>query len=951
MAEIVNIASFEMDTARLETSLTNLQKRYADLRLEQTKYNNLTRESQKAILDLEKAQALLESQGEENSEQYEENAKALDALNEVYRQNSANSMNVANNMKAVRTELNNTEKQLRSYMDGMGEFSTLQDQANAQIRTEIRNKNDALAANVALQKISNQLNPEREEEAELLKRVNEQIDANTKFIKENSSATAQQAMNVGNYTESIQEALRNITPFNSSIGEFVTKSNEVGGVGNLVTGTFKGIGASIAGATKAALAFIATPLGAALAAIGAVIGVVVGAFKFMTASMNSTEAGSNRLAKVTASVTGVFNGLFKVVRPLGEFLGNVFISAIEDAGEAIETMVGLVEKGLRLVGMSQAADTVKQFSDAAKQGAKDAAALADAEAKLAAANREAQLTQLEYQRAAEKLRQIRDDESRSMNERIEANKQLGEVLKQQMQAELAIANQALRVADLRIKSEGKTTEALDARAEALTRIADIQERITGQESEQLTNLNSLRREAAQQQAEREKQAIENARKRSEEMVKSMQQELELYTLSQGNRKRDMQEQLDMERQIYEQRMDIAKTQYERKLISEREYQIEVLKIQNEYGAIQTQIAIENADAELAAFIEGNQRKIEENQYFNDELYNQELERLNAISEAQAANATARFEQGVINEREYREAIAAIDAEYYEAKQAVDAEREEAQKAKEAADLAIQIEAAGEAFQYDLALQMQQYEQMYAQRKAAAEAAGADMIAFEEAEAKKSKKIEEAVQRAKMDMRINALNNVAAVLGQESAMGKAAAVAATTISTYQSAVDSYKGMVAAMPGPWGIAAGIAAAAASVAMGIANVKKILAVETPKTQQRATPSYARGGMVTGAGTGTSDSINARVSDKESIMTARATSMFPSTLSVINQIGGGVPLDNTLSSAIVQGRIQDSAGVDTQAIAEAVADGAARGTAAGAQTGIVELSDNRRVMQESMF
>src|SRR5690606_29878276 len=123
-------------------------------------------------------------------------------------------------------------------------------------------------------------------------------------------------------------------PLNEGLGGFIQRANEAGGAGNLVSTTFKGIGASIAGATKAALAFIATPLGAALTALGAVIAIIVGAFKFMTASMNSTEAGANKLAKVTATVRGVFQGLFNLLKPLGEFLGNVFISAIEDAGEA-----------------------------------------------------------------------------------------------------------------------------------------------------------------------------------------------------------------------------------------------------------------------------------------------------------------------------------------------------------------------------------------------------------------------------------------------------------------------------------------------------------------------------------------------------------------------------------------------------------------------------------------
>ena len=67
-------------------------------------------------------------------------------------------------------------------------------------------------------------------------------------------------------------------------------------------------------------------------------------------------------------------------------------------------------------------------------------------------------------------------------------------------------------------------------------------------------------------------------------------------------------------------------------------------------------------------------------------------------------------------------------------------------------------------------------------------------------------------------------------GEHTVAGKALAIAATTISTYQSAVDSYKGMVSAIPGPIGIAAGAVAAAASVATGMATVKKIISTKVP-------------------------------------------------------------------------------------------------------------------------
>ena len=75
-----------------------------------------------------------------------------------------------------------------------------------------------------------------------------------------------------------------------------------------------------------------------------------------------------------------------------------------------------------------------------------------------------------------------------------------------------------------------------------------------------------------------------------------------------------------------------------------------------------------------------------------------------------------------------------------------------------------------------------------------------------------------------------LAGLAANLGKETAAGKAAAIASTLISTYQGAQDSYKSL-SGIPivGP---ALGIAAAAAAVAGGLANVKAISQTSTPQT-----------------------------------------------------------------------------------------------------------------------
>ena len=75
---------------------------------------------------------------------------------------------------------------------------------------------------------------------------------------------------------------------------------------------------------------------------------------------------------------------------------------------------------------------------------------------------------------------------------------------------------------------------------------------------------------------------------------------------------------------------------------------------------------------------------------------------------------------------------------------------------------------------------------------------------------------------------NTLKQAASLLGEATGAGKALAIAATTIDTYQSATAAYKslaGIPVVGPALGGIAAGVA-----VASGLANVKKILSVKVP-------------------------------------------------------------------------------------------------------------------------
>lgn len=953
MEEIVNIGSFELDTTKLEANMSRLQDAYFNLKKEGSGYTALLREQQKAANELTKAQLKLSASGEEESDAFKENEKALSDLNAAMIQNEKNQQNVANNMARVKTEINATNKQLQAYMDSEAKFTSLTNAATAALDRQVNNINDARASNTELLRVRNQLNPAIQEEAEVIQRLNQRLNENNAFIKENASEYEKQKINIGNYTESINEALGSLNPFNQSLGGFVRNAQEAGGAGTLIKNSFSALTTGIIGATKAGMAFIATPIGAAIAAIAATVAVVVGAFKFMSASMNSTEEGAQKLSKVTSAVTGVFNALWKIIKPLGEFIGGAFISAFEAAGEAVEGTVGLISDGLRLLGFEDAADGADNFSNAVKEGVKDAQNLAQAEFELAKANREAQRTQLEFQKQAEKLRQQRDDETKTIAERIAANEKLGAVLKQQMSAELAIAQQALKVADLRIKAEGANTEALNERAEALTRISDIQERITGQESEQLTNLNSLRREAAAQEKARQEEAKRLAQEAADRKIAAMQAELDFYLESQGIRKKDMAEQLQIDRETMRQSLAINKAEFDAKKKTRREFEAENLRIQNEFLQKQVEATVTNAEAEFEMLVLNNQRKIEQGQLLNDQLYQEEIDRINRLTEEAQALETLRYQQGLINLQQYQLAITQLDQADFEAKKAVELEREEAKKEKDAVDFANKQVIAEGNFFAEIELRRQQLKEQEAAEIAAAEKIGADTTIIRAKFAQANKNIDKEVANFKMDLAIDTFSNLATIVGKESKAGKALAIAQTTIETYKSATSAFSSL-SGIPIVGPVLGGIAAAAA-VASGLANVKKIISTKEPKVESNVQrPSYADGVIgLTGIGSGRSDNIAANLSAGESVITARSTAMFPNTLSAINGASGGSQLDGQLASAITQNNIEDRADNAQMAtiIAEAVAIGAREGTAQGAERGMTNLSDNREIMANAKF
>lgn len=402
--------------------------------------------------------------------------------------------------------------------------------------------------------------------------------------------------------------------------------------------------------------------------VGAIQGMSLGVKKAQLAWENSFLGGKDpeTIKRLEGDISDLETKLSETgenIKKAGGDIASNFVEAVTEVG----TLATNVAEGT--------ADAIKKINlDTVIEDSK----------KLTALKKNYELLALEQQRLVEKydleaetLRQVRDDESKSIEERIEANKKLGEVLKQQSDAEKAAIQAQLDALDERARIEGETNEIINERFALNTEMIAIDAKVSGFKSEQLLNENSL-----------------------------------------------LKEQTEMTQQLAESKNQIA---------------AESARITAE--------GIENELDRLKALKE-----------INDEENRLELERLKNIADNAKKGTQAK-----------------TDADIAYAQKSAEVARDKAKTDKEIDDAEV------------------------------------------------------AAKREKNMQIAQGFQNLSTILGEETAAGKAAAIAATTISTYQSAQDSYKSL-AGIPviGP---ALGAAAAGAAIVSGIAQVKKIASVKTPK------------------------------------------------------------------------------------------------------------------------
>jgi len=669
MAEKIDIVSLGIDQAELEASNAKLIGQIATLK--------------ESMKDLRKETGNLTSASSGQSEQYVKQDAELKKLNTEY-----------NKQKAILAESTTSVKGLADALE-----------------KEVQSLGAAKKNNKELIAAREGINGKTKEGQKAIEQINEKLDKNNGYIKENVSGLEKQKIGIGAYEEGVTSALAKVEIFGINLGEASQK------------------GLAFARSQKeAALATEGNSrslkiLRAALISTG--IGAVVIAVVALASAFASTQGGMDKINETLAPIKGGFESIIGIVQDISV---NVF-SQLADRWT--------VAKNSILSGVNQIRLAWNKLSGDVEETK-------------------------ELQAYQDKL----DNEVTAAQER----------LNEKTAALAAIWDGASD----RIKEGAKNYQAVERLTVA------IEER----QIELVRKQGELNR-----QYEQSKEILENINLTAEQREAAARKALE------------------------------AQNELERLSIGLSDLKIKRKELENSFN--------DTSRADLL------------------ELAELEAERENAAADAagkrtSVANQLRALEKQVITEQNAA-VKAALDEdirlrqENLAKRKALDDEFEQAKKLARSIKFEEEILALEEQGASEIALEVAKIDQRTELRKAEAIAQIEDKTLLE----RQLQVIEDQAQKAKDQANEIALSNgsqryqqfygnVATLVGKNSEVGKAAAVAQTTIATFTGAREAFK----ALAGITGIgpALGIAAAAAATAAGLADVKRITSVKNPKAERGA-------------------------------------------------------------------------------------------------------------------
>jgi hypothetical protein len=805
MAEKIIIASLDLDVKGVIASTQQLKQQLEQLKREQIALKNAGQESSQAFIENDVNIKLL-------SKAYNDNMKSLVA-NKTAMEDSAN----ASEMLAIALE------------------------------GEVRTIAEAREQNKLLNRLRNETNATTAEGQAQITQLNAKLDQNNAFIKDNADQYLQQKINIGNYSESIKEALSNLNPLNGGLAGFTQRSQEAGGTGNLLKESLSSVTQGVIGVTRASLAFIATPIGAVIAAIGLVVGLLVNYLKSSQQGIDAVTSVTRPLQAIMTSLMGVLQGVGKMLfeafsnpkktlTELYEFVKQNLINRFTAFGKILE---GIIELDFKKVtdGVLQAGTGVENLTDKIQNGAKATGKFLDDAIKkgqeIDKLKKEIERSELSYQKAQIKTNDLIDeqlliskDTSKSFSERAVASNEIIRLTAELSKKEEEIIQKKIKALQLEYSMKDAKSLTIDEQQKMIDlekQLDEAQDRGLNAQLEQTKVLSGLKKEQEAQQKEAQQKAIEAENKRIDNLINKSRQEIDLFVAQQGFKKKSTEEEYNFNKQIFDKELKDLELRYSKGKVSKLEYETEKLNLSNNFAKANADLLIANAELEIQASLEKNNKILENDNFLNEQLFENKKTALNNILEAEKQYQATRLENGVINEQEYNNAINLINDENKLKLDELEAEKENANEEKRILDLELKRAQDQLTFEEQLAIDLERNEIAKQQELANAEKTGADKSLIDAKYAGIEKKLRQDVEMSKLSLIQQGLSGAQGFFKENTLAYKALAIAEATINTYKAAslaLSTYAYPVG------GIFAGLA-----IGQGLLQVGKIAGVKFEK------------------------------------------------------------------------------------------------------------------------
>ena len=698
---------------------------------------------------------------------------------------------------------------------------------------------------------------------ELKNKINEVTDA----LKGGEEETQRYYRNVGNYEEAIKSAVSSNIPF---IGTLIQTQDEMGSVKAGAVAA----GAAVKNFSKTLLALLANPIVAILTAISVVIMAVAKGIK-------SSEENTSRWNAVLAPLKMALDAVGKVL----QIVASGILSVVEAGGK----MMGWITKQLeKLPVLGKYVAEVNKENERYIAMAKEQAAI----------DRDTRNLQVQNAKNALQIATLKakaDDELNvSAKERMEAIREANRLEEEASKKnyELAKRRYELMVQQNVMAENTKETNDAIAQAEvemynALTEYQDKRGELLGREVSLANEIKS---------AEKEKSDAAIAAKQKELEAVRAAEDAMLALVKDGRDKQSKEITLQYNRQIEDLRTRL-KTETDLTVKARQAINDQIKALEQQKAAELQKLSEEELQKEIDNRTKLISLQLEAVKKGSEQEYQLRMQQLLSQRDAELADKelTEQMKLAIVDKYDKQ-----MDDLILQREQEISDKQQEAVRLRMeneimqlqqsgASELEILQEQASQKLELLNSIQQQEgeSEQEFLNRKLQA---NQEYIDAKKAIADKEVEIEQVKFQA-IETITSGLSSAFETLGENN---KTFAILSKTLALAEIAINTGKALAAGIAQAQSVPfpANLAAIATTVATILSNIA--VATKTVKSAK-----FATGGLVTRPGTGTSDSIPAQLSNGESVMTARATSMFAPLLSSFNQMGGGVPINVTQTSS----------------------------------------------------